>query len=295
MKGDMSGRDGKFRLMVETPDGEEEHIHCDQLVDASGTWGNPNWIGDGGAPAIGERKYAREIVRGLPASFPDGRFVGKRVMVVGSGASAITFVNQLRESALASTGPPTKLLWVTRRGGQGDDAEGEPLYKRIEGDPLPQRDSLSVIANRLIEGKGEGPQFEVEHHGKASLKKVSKASPVWTVSTCGGAQLECDEIVSCTGYRPDSLLFEELQVHQCYATEGPMKLAAALMAAGGSGGGDCLAQVAPGPQTLTTPEKGFYILGMKSYGRGSAFLLKIGNDQCDMAIELIRDHQQSSA
>ena len=34
-----------------------------------------------------------------------------------------------------------------------------------------------------------------------------------------------------------------LQVHYCYATEGPMKLAAALMAAGG-GGGDCLAQVA---------------------------------------------------
>ena len=33
-----------------------------------------------------------------------------------------------------------------------------------------------------------------------------------------------------------------LQVHYCYATEGPMKLAAALMAAGG-GGGDCLAQV----------------------------------------------------
>ena len=62
-----------------------------------------------------------------------------------------------------------------------------------------------------------------------------------------------------------------------------MKLAAALMAAGG-GGGDCLAQVgtphpltpqvSPGPATLLTPEPGFLVLGMKSYGRGSAFLLR---------------------
>ena len=70
-----------------------------------------------------------------------------------------------------------------------------------------------------------------------------------------------------------------------------MKLAAALMAAGG-GGGDCLAQVfrfssfilknlsalvwqvAPGPATLLTPEPGLLVLGMKSYGRGSAFLLR---------------------
>ena len=67
-----------------------------------------------------------------------------------------------------------------------------------------------------------------------------------------------------------------------------MKFAAALMAAGG-GGGDCLAQVfkfhlkslsalvwqvAPGPATLLTPEPGLLVLGMKSYGRGSAFLLR---------------------
>jgi len=282
MKGDMSGREGRFRLLVENLencDGEEEQIFCDQLVDASGTWGNPNWIGADGQPAVGERKHAGDIIRGLPASFPAGRFVGRRVMVVGSGASAITFVNKLREAAKASTHAPTKLLWVTRR--------EAPLYKRVEGDSLPQRDSLSVIANKLIADKGEGAQFEVEHYGKTSLQQVKKAGEVWTVCTSDGVSVECDEIVSCTGYRPDSLLFEELQVHQCYATEGPMKLAAALMAAGG-GGGDCLAQVAPGPETLTTPEKGFFILGMKSYGRGSAFLLKIGNDQCDMVMDLLR-------
>ena len=44
-------------------------------------------------------------------------------------------------------------------------------------------------------------------------------------------------------------------------------------------GGDCLAQPAPGRETLLNPEPGFYILGSKSYGRGSAFLLKIGYEQ----------------
>ena len=119
--------------------------------------------------------------------------------------------------------------------------------------------------------------------------------------------LEVDNILAMVGYRPDTSITEELQVrkvnyhvhllsawgfitssevHYCYATEGPMKLAAALMAAGG-GGGDCLAQVfilkllsalvwqvVPGPATLLTPEPGLLVLGMKSYGRGSAFLLR---------------------
>ena len=75
-------------------------------------------------------------------------------------------------------------------------------------------------------------------------------------------------------------------MHQCYATSGPMKLAAALMSAGG-GGGDCLAQVSQGPETLLSPEPGLLVLGMKSYGRNSAFLLKIGHQQVTDALALM--------
>jgi len=100
-------------------------------------------------------------------------------------------------------------------------------------------------------------------------------------------EVECNSVLAAVGYRPDTSLFQELQVHQCYATEGPMKLAAALLSAGG-GGGDCLSQVVPGPATLVSPEPGFLVLGMKSYGRGSAFLLKVGHEQCDMALDLLK-------
>ena len=54
-----------------------------------------------------------------------------------------------------------------------------------------------------------------------------------------------------------------------------MKLAATLM----GGGGDCLKQAVPGPATLCNPENDFFVIGMKSYGRGSAFLLRVGFEQ----------------
>ena len=88
----------------------------------------------------------------------------------------------------------------------------------------------------------------------------------------------------------DSNLVKTDQIHYCYASDGPMKLAASLLAAGG-GGGDCLQQKvshhipdklkcdtnchkASGDETLMSPEPNVFILGMKSYGRGSAFLLR---------------------
>ena len=47
--------------------------------------------------------------------------------------------------------------------------------------------------------------------------------------------VECDRVIANVGYRPDASLYQELQVHQCYASEGPMKLAAALLSASGAG------------------------------------------------------------
>jgi hypothetical protein len=86
------------------------------------------------------------------------------------------------------------------------------------------------------------------------------------------------------GYSPDTALYRELQVHECYASLGPMKLAAALA---GQAGADCLQQVGHGGETLRSPEPNFYILGAKSYGRNSHFLLRIGFEQVREAFGLI--------
>lgn len=89
-------------------------------------------------------------------------------------------------------------------------------------------------------------------------------------------------------------LARALQVHACYASEGPMKLAASLLVArvaakgGGEAAGDCLKQAAPGPEQLVSPEPRFYVLGAKSYGRNSAFLLKLGHAQVEAVVAMLR-------
>ena len=99
---------------------------------------------------------------------------------------------------------------------------------------------------------------------------------------------EVDRVLANIGYTPDTDLYRELQVHECYASRGPMSLAASLLSAG-VGGGDCLAQPTPGPDTLKNPEPRFFILGAKSYGRNSAFLLRIGHAQVRGAYSLLHE------
>jgi len=98
-----------------------------------------------------------------------------------------------------------------------------------------------------------------------------------------------DTVIANVGYRPDTSIYQELQVHQCYATEGPMKLAAALLSSSGANSVDCLAQVVPGKETLRTSEPSFFIIGMKSYGRSSKFLLSVGHQQVQHVMELLNE------
>src|SRR5207253_288689 len=83
-------------------------------------------------------------------------------------------------------------------------------------------------------------------------------------------------LVANVGYAPDTTLYRELQVHECYASQGPMALAAALAK---QAGGDCLTIAASGPASLRTTEPNFFVLGAKSYGRNSHFLMRAGFEQ----------------
>ena len=63
-----------------------------------------------------------------------------------------------------------------------------------------------------------------------------------------------------------------------------MKLAAALAAQRGE---DCLQQTGQGADVLRNPEPNFYVLGSKSYGRNTHFLLRTGFEQVREAFGLI--------
>jgi len=62
-----------------------------------------------------------------------------------------------------------------------------------------------------------------------------------------------------------------------------MNLAASLLAAAQDGDGpvDCLTQPTQGIDALRCPEPDFFILGVKSYGHTSSFLLRTGYAQVD--------------
>jgi thioredoxin reductase len=270
--GDPRRARGGFRLLLRGQR-RERVARARVVLDTTGTYGQPNWLGSGGRPAIGERGAARHIERGLPdvLGADRARYAGRSVLVVGAGYSAATTVVAL--ATLADEAPGTHVTWITRRSA-GDNGAG-PIAL-IPGDRLPERDRLARAANALAVGVSSS---------------VSHRAGTWVSALCWRAAKDCfdirlggvsresirvERIVSQVGYRPDRRLHEELQVHECYASDGPMKLAAALL---GASSADCLDQRSCGPQSLVTPEPGFFILGAKSYGRSSKFLISIGLEQ----------------
>jgi len=93
-------------------------------------------------------------------------------------------------------------------------------------------------------------------------------------ATEAGAVVEdSDQVIVVCGFGPDTALHRELRVHESFETLAPAKVAEALRAAGT---GDCAKVPEFDAATFATQEPGFYILGAKSYGRSSAFLLETG-------------------
>ena len=280
-KGDAIGQaersEGSFQILCESAYGERM-ITARTVVDCSGTYANPNHLGAGGIPAVGERDVL------TPGCFlitdPLGRdragFDGKTTLIIGSGYSAATTVVALAE--LAETAIGTRVIWRTRR-------KSETPIAAVPGDSLAERSSLTAEANRLASSHSEidwKSGFAVTQLTRDFSGRIHV-----TLSGAGGdEQLVVDRIVANVGYRPDRSLYEELQVHECYASQGPIKLAASLL---GQSGGDCMTTQAGGPELLSNPEPGFFILGSKSYGRDPRFLLRTGLQQIEQLFDAIRE------
>jgi thioredoxin reductase len=267
-----------FRLLVREGKGQERSEEADVVLDCTGTYGQHRWLGEGGIPAVGESAAAPHIAYGLEDILGDRRahYACKTVLVVGGGYSAATSVCNL--AALAEQHPETWTIWVARGSGT------QPL-RRLASDPLKERDRLAGRANNLAT-RTDG---NVEFHPQTVVEAVECAGPdkgfKVSARVAGKPRTwEVDRVVANVGYTPDNGLYRELQVHECYASLGPMNLAAALLK---HAGGDCLAVPAQGANALRNPEPNFYVLGAKSYGRNSNFLLRAGFEQVREVFTLI--------
>ena len=269
----------RFRLLLETKNGSRKTEAADLVIDAGGVYRNPASLGAGGIPAPGEEKLGELISYHIPDVLGADRplYAGRTTLLAGAGYSAATVLDAFTQ--LLEEDPGTRLVWARR------DSRKEPLPV-IEDDPLPQRDRLSRTANRLCSSPPAGCEV-LEGRVTTSLRQEDGKIHV----ELGGPQgqdsstVVVDRIIAMTGYRPDNSYHRELQVHLCYASEGPMKLAAALP--GGGSNGDCLAAAELPGDTLSNPEPGYYIAGHKSYGRRSDFLLQTGIGQVRDIFKLV--------
>ena len=88
-------------------------------------------------------------------------------------------------------------------------------------------------------------------------------------------ELELDQIVVATGFRPDVSFLREVRIELDPAVEAPPALAPLIDPNLHSCG-----TVPPhGVDELAHPENDFYIVGSKSYGRAPTFLMKTGYEQ----------------
>ncbi|MBK8086220.1 MAG: FAD-dependent oxidoreductase [Devosia sp.] len=255
-----------FEIRWIDADGVEQRTLARAVIDASGTWGQPNPMGIDGLPVPGERAAGERIAYGIPDVLGAGRedYAGKTVLVVGSGHSAINTVLALLE--LQRDAPETAVLWGLRRG------RIEKLLGGGLNDQLPERGALGLRAKAAI----DAGRLEVLAPFAAS--RVTRSGDRLEVEGSVGrlaTRFSVDRIVVATGFRPDLSLVSELRVAVDPATEAPPALSPLIDPNLHSCG-----TVPPhGVVELTQPEPGFYIVGAKSYGRAPTFLMATGYEQ----------------
>ena len=264
-----AGRDARpFVLDVVGPDGGRRLILARAVIDASGTWHQPNPMGAAGLWAEGEQELADRIRYGIPdvAGEERGRYAGRRVAVVGSGHSAF---HALLDLARLS-GEGTEVTWLLRSGG--------PAFGGEDADALTERGRLGQRARALTEAGG------VRVVTGFAIQRVGADGDGIVLESFDGARSPIvDEVVVTTGYRPDPWITRELRLELDPVVEAPARLAPLIDPNVHSCG-----TVPPhGYRELAHPERDFYTVGMKSYGRAPTFLLITGFEQVRSVVKAI--------
>lgn len=243
-----------------------EVLRADAVIDVSGTWFSPNPAGSNGLSAIGERERTDRIAYGMPDVRGAGRarYAGKTVAVLGAGHSAVGTLIDLVQ--LADEAPGTQPVWLLR------GADPAKAFGGGRNDKLAARGELgSAFAALVAAGK-----IEVEtKFGVTHLSESEGRLKIAAGACCGARNVIVDELVVSTGFRPDFSFQSELRLRLDPAIEAPVALAPLIDPNEHSCG-----TVRPhGARELAHDEPGFYIAGMKSYGRAPTFLMMTGYEQ----------------
>ena len=265
------GREAQpFLVRLQAADGQEAEVQARAVIDASGTWAQPNPLGASGLPALGEDAISDRITGGLPdiLGADRDRFAGRRVLVVGAGHSAATSLLALAE--LQHQVPPTQVIWAVR------SATPRPLVGKGEADELPARGQLGLELRRLVDaGRIQlvaGFQTTAVNQVDGRLELVSQDLDR---ELDRSGRIVADLVVNATGFRPDHTIAGELRL----GLEPALESTAALGPLIDPNIHSCGTVPPHGVRELVHPEPAYYIVGMKSYGRAPTFLLATGYEQ----------------
>jgi Pyridine nucleotide-disulphide oxidoreductase len=286
------GRDQlPFLVRVRDRDGRLADLQARAVIDASGTWTQPNPLGASGLPALGEPDARARVVYRMPdiGGRDRDRYAGRRTVVVGAGHSAATSLLALAD--LQEQAPGTEVVWAVR------SATPRPLVGKgsAAADELPARGRLATDLAALVEA------------GRIDLVSGFR---IHTIETAGDrvrltgdhllgddvlqAQdlaVEADAVIAATGFRPDHAIAAELRL----ALEPGLESAAALGPLIDPNLHTCGTVPAHGIAELAHPEVGYVIVGMKSYGRAPTFLLATGYQQVRSVVAALAGDRAGAA
>jgi thioredoxin reductase len=259
------GRDQQpFDVRFKNTDDTEGRLLAQAVIVATGTWARPNPAGASGLPALGEEAAADRIRYGMPdvLGADRRRYADQRVLVVGSGHSAIgTLINL---AVLAEQAPITTVLWAARSN------DLTRAYGGGAADQLPERGALGQRLRAHVE---RGHITLLAPFAVSEIRRTDNGG--LNVFDDNGQSTQVDEIVVATGLRPDLSILREVRTSLDPALDCPRVLAPLIDPNVHSCG-----SVRPhGALELEQPDTGLFLAGMVSYGRAPTFLLATGYEQ----------------
>ncbi len=259
-----AGREAQpFEVRTRDTEGHEQRILARAVIDASGTWSRPNPAGASGLPALGEGAHAAQISYAMPDVLgrERARFAGRRVAVLGGGHSAAGTLLDL--ARLAEQVPGTEIVWILRRRD----------FSTVFGSANDQLSERGALGQRL---KALSESGRLRLVAPFALDSIERQEGRLLLRDAGSLQtVVADELVVATGFRPDLAILGELRLDLDPALDCPRVLGPLIDPNIHSCG-----TVRPhGARELQQPEAGFFLAGMKSYGRAPTFLLMTGYEQ----------------
>lgn len=254
-----------FVVRIRSANGEVEDVAARAVIDASGTYRSPNSLSSSGLELLGMADIVDRVAPALPDVLGRDRaeFAGRRVTVVGAGHSAANTLLALVK--LAREEPGTTVTWLIRNA----------KAVRVSSSPDDELIGRANLGDRVDRAVERGDITLVD--GFEIIRARRAGEPVELIGHRAGKveSHETDVVVNATGFRPNLDILREIRLELDEIVEAPKRLAPLIDPNVHSCG-----TVEPhGFRELTHPEQGFFIVGMKSYGRAPTFLLATGYEQ----------------